>query len=119
MRCSFQCVLLYRKTRFELWLVYDLKYYVIVLADLKPNEPRQDISNNVVCATSKASDQPAHSRSLIKAFAGRLNVLWQFNYWLNTIWSFLAEQEAAQARLSLHLSKYHIAGNHMSRLKWW
>ena len=28
------------------------------------NEPRHEISNNVVCATSKASDQPAHTRSL-------------------------------------------------------
>ena len=28
-------------------------------------EPRHDISNNVVCATSKGSDQPAHTRSLI------------------------------------------------------
>ena len=33
------------------------------------------ISNNVVCATSKALDQPAHVRSLIRAFAGRLNIL--------------------------------------------
>ena len=31
------------------------------------NEPRHEISNNVVCLTSKASDQPAHTRSLIKA----------------------------------------------------
>ena len=38
-------------------------------------EPRHEISNNVVCATSKGSDQPAHTRSLIRAFAGRLNVL--------------------------------------------
>ena len=29
------------------------------------NEPRHEISNDVVCATSKASDQPAHTRSLI------------------------------------------------------
>ena len=29
----------------------------------------------VVCATSKASDQPAHMRSLIRAFASRLNIL--------------------------------------------
>ena len=42
---------------------------------LSPYEPRHEISNNVVCATSKTSDQPAHTRSLIKAFAGRLNVL--------------------------------------------
>ena len=39
----------------------------------KANEPRHEISNNLVCATSKASDQtarlPAHTRSLIRAFA--------------------------------------------------
>ena len=38
-------------------------------------EPVHEISNNVVCATSKASDQPAHTRSLIRAFASRLSVL--------------------------------------------
>ena len=38
-------------------------------------EPRHEISNNAVCATSKASDQPAHMRSLIRAFASRLNIL--------------------------------------------
>ena len=46
-------------------------------------EPWHEISNNVVCATSKASDQPAHTRSLIKAFASRLNILWVLSYWLN------------------------------------
>ena len=39
------------------------------------NEPVHEISNNVVCAISKASDQPAHTRSQIRAFAGRLNIL--------------------------------------------
>ena len=38
------------------------------------NAPRHEISNNVVCATSNASDQPAHTRSLIRAFAIRLNI---------------------------------------------
>ena len=38
-------------------------------------EPQHEISNNVVCATSKASDQPAHMRSLIRAFASHLNIL--------------------------------------------
>ena len=38
-------------------------------------EPQHEISNNVECATSKGSDQPAHMRSLIKAFASRLNIL--------------------------------------------
>ena len=38
-------------------------------------KPVHEISNNVVCATSKASDQPAHTRSLIRAFASRLSIL--------------------------------------------
>ena len=37
-------------------------------------EPVHEISNNLVCATSKASDQPAHTRSLIRAFACRLSI---------------------------------------------
>ena len=44
------------------------------LADLDPNcflktgyMSRYEISDNVVCATSKASDQPTHTRSLIRA----------------------------------------------------
>ena len=51
-------------------------------------EPVHEISNNKVCATSKASDRPAHARSLIRAFDSRLSNLWLLNYWLNTIWSF-------------------------------
>ena len=39
-------------------------------------EPRHEISNNVVYATSKGSDQPVHKRSLIRAFASCLNILW-------------------------------------------
>ena len=38
-------------------------------------EPVHETSNNVVCATSKASDQPAHTRSLFRAFARRLSIL--------------------------------------------
>ena len=38
-------------------------------------EPVHKISNNVGCATSKASDQSAHTRSLIRAFASRLSIL--------------------------------------------
>ena len=80
-------------------------------------EPWHEISNNVACATSKGSDQPAHMRRLIRDFASCLNILWVLSYSLNMIWSFLAWNEAAQARLSLRLSKCHIVGNHMSRLK--
>ena len=35
-------------------------------------EPQHEISNNVICASSKVSDQPAHTRSLVRAFACRL-----------------------------------------------
>ena len=38
-------------------------------------EPVHENSNNVVCATSKASDQPAHARSLIRACVSRLSIL--------------------------------------------
>ena len=51
-------------------------------------KPVHEISNNVVCATSKASDQPALMRSLTRAFASGLTILWLLSYWLNTIWSF-------------------------------
>ena len=76
-------------------------------------EPVHEISNNLVCATSKASDQPVQTRSLIRVFAIRLNILWLLSYWLNTIWSFKAKKEAAEARPSLHVLKCHIVGNHM------
>ena len=38
-------------------------------------ESRHEISNKVVCAPIKASDQPAHTRSLIRAFASHLSIL--------------------------------------------
>ena len=38
-------------------------------------EPVHEISNSVACATSKSSDQPAHMRSLIRAFASRSSIL--------------------------------------------
>ena len=47
-----------------------------------------EISNNVVCATSKGSDQPAHMRRLIRAFASRWNILWLLGYWQNFILNF-------------------------------
>ena len=42
---------------------------------VKPIEPWHEISNNVVYAFSKGSDQPAHTNSLIRAFASHLNIL--------------------------------------------
>ena len=60
--------------------------YTYILFHL-PIEPVHENSNHVVFATSKASNQPAHKRSLIRAFASRLSILWMLSYWLNTIWS--------------------------------
>ena len=55
--------------------------HFVTLGNLKlPNEPVHEISNNVVCATSTASDQPAHTRSLIRAFASRLSILRLLSY---------------------------------------
>ena len=65
------------------------KYAIIVSknereSDLLPRsltyEPRHEISNNLVCATSKASDQPAHTHSLMGVFACRLNILCVLSY---------------------------------------
>ena len=36
---------------------------------------QHEISDNVVCATNKASDQPAHTRSLTRAYAIRLTII--------------------------------------------
>ena len=49
------------------------------------NDPRHGVSNNAVRATSKGSDQPAHTRRLIRAFASRLNNPWFICYWPYTI----------------------------------
>ena len=47
---------------------------------MRKYELRHEISNNVVCATSKASDQPVHTRNLIRAFASNLNILRVLSY---------------------------------------
>ena len=63
-------------------ILMDMKIYTILCLKklfietfVYGSEPQHEISNNVVCAISKASDQPAHTRSLIRAFASCLNIL--------------------------------------------
>ena len=57
-------------------ILYNFCHNLFIKADMKKIiEPVYEISNNVVCATSKASDQPACTRSLIRVFASRLNIL--------------------------------------------
>ena len=55
------------------WTFWSNSYDIEIYHNL-PIEPRHEISNNVVGATSKVSDQPAHTHSLIRALANRLNI---------------------------------------------
>ena len=56
----------YNSLGFSSWLPFT--------GQLLLHELRHKISN-MVCVTSNASDQPAHMRSLIRAFASGLNIL--------------------------------------------
>ena len=76
-----------------------------------------EISNNVVCATSKGSDQPAHTCSLITAFAHHLNIL-PVKLFTEQHFEFLSLKGDCKACLSLFMSKCHIVGSVMPRLKW-
>ena len=63
--------------------MYDTLYAILNISEnatLQYFEPLHKISNNVVCTTSKVSDQPVHTHSLIRVFAGRLNILWLSGY---------------------------------------
>ena len=70
------------------WIWKPCSWGYKIVSILKSNKPGHEVSNSVACATSKASDQPAHMWSLIRAFASRLNILGVLSYWLNIIWIF-------------------------------
>ena len=74
----------------------------------------------MVCATSKASDQPAHTRSLIRAFASRLIKSMSVKLLTKHHLEFLLLKGGCTglSESTLHLSKCHIVGNHMSRLNY-
>ena len=50
------------------------------------SEPVHGISNGGLCATSNALDQPAHARSLIRAFACQLSVMRLLGCCLGVVW---------------------------------
>ena len=54
--------------------IIDIRYILMVNMN-NIIEPVHEISTNVPCATSKASDQPTHTHSLIRAFASHLSIL--------------------------------------------
>ena len=66
--------------------------------------------NNVVSATSKGPDQPALSLCWSLEYSMTVKLLTKHHL------EFLSLKKAALARLSLHLSKYHIVGINMSWL---
>ena len=57
---------------FRIWPIYS---FIHILLKTIKFEPVHEIFNNVVCATSKAAVQPAHTRSLTRAFASRFRIL--------------------------------------------
>ena len=82
-----------KKERYQCWiyswlLITGTRISCSTCLNWSTFEPVHEISNNMVCATSKALDQPAHMRSLIRAFASCLSILWLLSHWLKTIWSF-------------------------------
>ena len=52
----------------------------LLQCQLQKIEPVHEISNNVVSATNKVSDQPAHTRSLIRAFVSLFGTLLLLSY---------------------------------------
>ena len=64
----------------------------------------------MVCATSKALDQPVHMLESLEYFM-IVKLLTELHL------EFLSLKEAVLARLYLHFSKCQIVGIHMSRLK--
>ena len=67
-------------------------------------------------ATSKGSDQPAHTRSLIRAFAGRLNIFMSVKLLTEHHLEFLSLKGSCTCSPESTLVKCHIVGNHESRL---
>ena len=81
------------------------------------NEPWHGISNNVVCATSKASDQPAHIRSLIRAFACRLNILgFLFSYFWKLLEGCIGSAESIHHKMP-HCLKPHVAAQMLDEIE--
>ena len=71
-KCKFEGFFNYNKICADPHIVDTVQYIQTIQLIF---EPVHEISCNEVCAPSKASDQPAHTPSLIRAFASRLSIL--------------------------------------------
>ena len=84
-------------------------------------EPQHEISNNVICATGKDSDQtahmPAHMRSLIRAFASRfLRLLTQHHLeFLSLKGGLTGSSESSLVKIP-HCWKSHVAAHFLNML---
>ena len=69
----------------------------------------------------KKNTEPVHTRSLIRAFASRFKVEYSMSIKLLTahhLESLSLKGGCTSSSESIHLSKCHIVGNHMSRLRY-
>ena len=64
----------------------------------------------VVCSTSKSSNQPAYPRSLIRAFASRLNIIWVLHHldFLSLKGGCTGSSESTLVKLS-YCRKLHVS----------
>ena len=69
------------------------------------------------CVTSKDSDQPGHSPSLIRVFTVRMKKAWFLGYPLSAQQRLWSDWANAQADLSLRWTHSHFVGFVMRRLK--
>ena len=74
----------------------------------RSNEPHREISNEMVCAPSKDSDQPGHPPSLIRVFTVRLKIDRILSYSLSAQWRLWSDWASAHCRLSLRWAHMQI-----------
>ena len=68
-------------------------------------EPQREEANLWICAPNWDSNQPAHSRILIRAFVVRMKKLWILGYPKYAQWRFWLYCASAQADLNLRSTK--------------
>ena len=77
------------------------------------------ISNNVVCATSKASDQPVHTPSLIRAFASRFEYSMSVKLLTEHHLEFLSLKGGCTGSSeSIHVKMPHCWKSHVTAQMW-
>ena len=79
---GYQWYIMHREVLGSIWKIgrYPIKVSEVLWV-VEIVEPQHEISNNVVCATSKGSDQPAHTCSIRADWSEPLLVAWIFYDW--------------------------------------